>query len=258
MPGAAERNPRTTADLGVTPGFSRRQFLKRLGIVTGAAFMAALSLISACRRAVTTTNPVTSTYTNTNAVPSTQSSPTQASSTAPLPSSSEPGGTTANTSSTTIPAFSYVVPTEPPPLVPVPDTTCTVATDRLYSLNHVWVKLVSPGVVVLGITSPMVKALGEPHAMTLPDFGLRLAKDDPVCAIEGYKIATDIFTPVGGVIVQVNENLRDWLRGGNIQPIEYHPYTHGWIIAVRLSKTHELDELMDAQKYLAYLSKSKI
>lgn len=103
----------------------------------------------------------------------------------------------------------------------------------------------------------MVKILGEPHAMTLPDVGLRLAKDDPFSSIEGYKIATDIFTPVSGVIVQINDSLKDWLRGGNIQPIEYHPYTYGWIIAIQMNKPDELKELMDSKAYLALLSKGK-
>ncbi|RJO61853.1 MAG: glycine cleavage system protein H [Dehalococcoidia bacterium] len=216
-----EKETRTKADGIGVPKFSRRQFLQRLGITTGGAFVATLSLVSACKRAEPTT------------------------------------GTTSNTGTNTAPTFSYTVPAAPPPLVPVPGlSNCTVATDRLYTNYHVWVKLVSTGVVVLGITSPMVKILGEPHAMTLPDVGLKLAKDDSFSSIEGYKMATDIFTPVSGAIVQINDSLRDWLRGGNIQPIEYHPYTHGWIIAIQLSKPDELKDLLDSKGYLALLSKS--
>ena len=246
------RKTRKVADGTWIPKFSRRQFLQRLGITAGGAFVAILSLLSACKRAAT--NTVTNTNTNTTGT-TTSTSATPTTSTTPTSSIPVTTVTTSNTGTKTTATFSYTVPADPPPLVKVPDSDCTVATDRLYTDYHVWVKLVSSDVVVLGVTSPMVKILGQPHAMTLPDVGLKLAKDDSFSSIEGYKVATDIFTPVSGVIVQINDSLKDWLRGGNIQPIEFHPYTYGWIIAIQMSKPDELKELLDSKGYLVYLSK---
>jgi glycine cleavage system H protein len=259
-----EKEIRTKSDGFKIPKISRRQFLQRLGITTGSAFVATLSMISACKSTESTTGTKTNTNTNmtgttattTSAIPTTNTTTTSNTPTTnPTTTSSIPitTTTTSNTGTQTTAAFSYTVPPDPPPQVPVPDTSCTVATDRLYSVDHVWVKQVSADVVVLGITSIMVKLLGEPHEMTLPDVGLKLAKDDVFTSIEGYKLYADIFTPVSGVIIQVNPELQYWLRGGNIQPIEYNPYTYGWIMAVRLSNPNELKDLLDSKAYLARL-----
>jgi glycine cleavage system H protein len=248
-----EKEIRSKSDGIGFPRISRRQFLQRLGITTGSAFVATLSLFSACKP----TKPTIGTTTNTNitGTTTTTTSPTPTTNTTTTSSIPITTTTTSNTGTQATAAFSYTVPPDPPPQVPVPDTSCTVATDRLYSVDHVWVKQVSADVVVLGITSIMVKLLGEPHAMTLPDVSLKLAKDDVFTSIEGYKLYADIFTPVSGVIVQVNPELQYWLRGGNIQPIEYNPYTYGWIMAVQQSNPSELKSLLDSKGYLARLSK---
>jgi glycine cleavage system H protein len=246
-----EKEIRTKSDGLRFPKISRRQFLQRLGITTGGAFVATLSMISACKSTESTTG--TKTNNNMTGTTTTTTSTTPTTNTVITTGMPITNTTTSNTGTQTAASFSYTVPADPPPQVPVPDTSCTVATDRLYSVDHVWVKQVSADVVVLGITSIMVKLLGEPHAMTLPDVDLKLAKDDVFTSIEGYKLYSDIFTPVSGVIVQVNPELPSWLRGGNIQPIEYNPYTYGWIIAVQLSNPNELKELLDSKAYLARL-----
>lgn len=262
MPEKKARETRTEADGTGVPRLSRRQFLKRLGITISGAVVAFLALFSACKRAVPTTgtNPstnVTGTTTPASATPT----PTTTTTTTPISTSGTPTATvtttTSNTGTTTAATFSYTVPSAPPPLVQVPDSTCSIATDRLYTDYHTWVKLVSADVAVLGITSPMVLILGDPYNMTLPDVGLKLARDDSFSTIGGWKIIADIFSPVSGVIVQVNEGLRPYLRGDKIQPINSHPYTYGWIIAVQMSKPDELKDLLDSQGYLVRLSKGK-
>lgn len=135
----------------------------------------------------------------------------------------------------------------------MPDSACSIAADRLYSSDHIWVKKVSADIAVLGITSPMVLLLGDPYNMTLPDVGLKITRDDSFSTIGGWKIIVDIFSPVSGVIVQINEGLRPYLRGDKIQPIVFHPYTYGWIIAVQMSNSSELDDLFTPQRYLLRL-----
>jgi glycine cleavage system H protein len=265
MPEKDTRKNWTEADGPGGAKFSRRQFLKRLGITTGGAVVTTLSLLAACKSAepTTATNPNTSATGSTtpgSTAPTTSTLPAStAPTTNPTPTSSIPVTTVTPsiTGTKTTPTFFYTVPSAPPPFVQVPDSACSIATDRLYSADHMWVKVVSENVAVLGITSPMVLLLGDPYNMTLPDVGLKLAKDDTFSTIGGWKIIADIFSPVSGVIVQVNEGLRPYLRGDKIQPIVSHPYTYGWIIAVQMSKPSELDDLLDPLEYLPLLKKGK-
>jgi glycine cleavage system H lipoate-binding protein len=102
----------------------------------------------------------------------------------------------------------------------------------------------------------MVLILGEPWDMTLPEVGLKLVKDtDVFTSISGWKIFADFYSPVTGEIVLVNEGLRPYLRGDKLLPIVYSAFSHGWIIAVRLSKPEEINDLLTPQGYLERLGK---
>jgi len=213
-----KENRENKANIRVTK-FSRRQFLKRVGITAGGAVIASISLTSACKSSGSTT-----------------------------------ATTTTDTPITT--GLYYVPPTTLPPFIIVPGTECKVATDRLYSRDHLWVKSVSTNIVVIGITAPMEKILGEPFKIALPAAGITLARDDDFGTIEGFKISADLISPVSGKVVQINEYLKTWMfQGQIIEPVVNDPYNTGWMIAIQLSTPDELETLLTAQQYSALVAK---
>jgi glycine cleavage system H protein len=167
--------------------------------------------------------------------------------------------TTSTTATSTPPAsttgFDYIPPTDLPPLVAVPNSSCQVATDRLYSFEHVWVKNIGDNVVILGITTSLVEILGEPYKMTFPEVGQVLEQEGGFGEIEGYKVSADLITPVSGEVLQINTFLKASSGGAVMQPVETDPYNSGWMIAVKLSNPGELDGLLTPQGYIQRLGK---
>ena len=237
--------------------FSRRQVLRRLGVTVGSGIMTTLALMAACKNAGQTTTTIPGTAT---------SAATTKPTTSPVATSvpTTPAATTPTTPATTPPAstapattgFNYLPPTTPPPLVDVPDSTCKVATDRSYSIEHIWVKTVEPGVVILGITTTMVEILGEPFKMTFPEVGKSVEKNDGFSEIEGYKVAADLISPVSGKVIQANTFLGTFSETHVMEPLINDPYNTGWMIAIKLSKPQEVSELLTWQSYIQRLGKA--
>jgi len=137
-------------------------------------------------------------------------------------------------------------------MLPVPGTSCFVATDRSYSADHIWVKSLSNNIVVIGITASMVEILGEVFQLSL--FQTPLSLGEAFGTIEGYKISADLIAPVSGVILQTNSPLLVPAgTGGNIDQITNDPYNSGWIIVVQLSNPNDLKSLLTPQGYVNLL-----
>jgi glycine cleavage system H protein len=153
-------------------------------------------------------------------------------------------------------AFNYVPPNSPPTLLAVPNTSCQVAADRLYSIEHVWVKSVTTEIVVLGITTTFVEILGEPYKMTFPNVGQVLTRDGGFGEILGYKVSADLITPVSGAVIQINTFLKGFSGTAVMEPLGVDPYNSGWMIAVQLSNPEELKSLLTPQDYVKRLGKS--
>jgi glycine cleavage system H protein len=99
----------------------------------------------------------------------------------------------------------------------------------------------------------MVEILYEPYSLSLPEVGQSLARGDTFGTIEGYKMQTDLLSPVTGVIIEVNEDVRQQGRGGQggyIALVNGDPYNSGWMIVVQLIKPEEINDLLTAQSYL--------
>ena len=133
--------------------------------------------------------------------------------------------------------------------MPVPDSTCTVATDRKYSIEHIWVLALENNVCILGITTTMVQILGEPYKMTFPDVGRVLARDEDFSSIEGYKLNADLLSPVSGKVLQINTFLRSFSGAHVMPPLLDDPYNTGWMIAVEMTRPEELTDLLTPQGY---------
>lgn len=118
-----------------------------------------------------------------------------------------------------------------------------------YSKEHEWVRQEGDDVVTIGITDHAQEQLGDLVFVELPEVG-NVHKSGAECAVvESVKAASDIYTPVSGEVVAVNEMLAD-----TPENINDAPYSDGWIFKVKLSDSGELDALMDADAYSAFVA----
>jgi glycine cleavage system H protein len=115
--------------------------------------------------------------------------------------------------------------------------------DLRYSREHEWVR-VTGTVARVGITDFAQDSLGDVVFVQLPDVGLDVVKGASVSEIESTKSVSDVYVPVSGAVVTVNEALVE-------QPelVNQDPYGAGWMFDVELSDPGEIDDLMDAAAY---------
>jgi len=116
-----------------------------------------------------------------------------------------------------------------------------------FTEKHEWVK-VDGDIAAVGISDYAQKELGDVVYVELPVVGDTLEQGDACSNIESVKAVSDIYSPVGGEIVEVNEDLED-----APETINKDPYGDGWIFKVRMDDPGQLDDLMDAAAYDEYL-----
>lgn len=116
-----------------------------------------------------------------------------------------------------------------------------------YTKEHEWLR-VEGDTAYAGITDYAQDALGDVVFLELPDVGRELSAGDAFGVVESVKAVSDLYSPVGGKITEINEPLVD-----EPEILNEDPYEKGWIIALKLSDLSELDQLMDAAQYEAYV-----
>jgi glycine cleavage system H protein len=119
--------------------------------------------------------------------------------------------------------------------------------DLLYHPEHDWARI-DGDVATFGITWHAQDALGEVVFFEPPAVGSLVTKDEPYAEIESVKAVSDVFAPLSGEIIEVNEAL-----GERPEQINEQPYADGWLVRVRLSDPSETEELMDAATYVGSL-----
>lgn len=117
--------------------------------------------------------------------------------------------------------------------------------DVKYTNDHEWIK-VEGDTALIGITTYARHALGDLVYLELPETGRTLAKGDNFAVVESVKAASEIYTPVSGEIVEVNDALQD-----NLDDLK-EDISKGWIIKVKMSKADEAAALMDKSSYEKY------
>jgi glycine cleavage system H protein len=115
--------------------------------------------------------------------------------------------------------------------------------DLKYHEEHDWARI-EDGEATFGITWYAQDALGEVVFFDPPEIGAQVTKDDSYAEVESVKAVSDVFAPLSGEIVAVNEAL-----GESPEKINEDPYGDGWLVRVRLSDLSEADSLMDADAY---------
>ncbi|MGA0266801.1 MAG: glycine cleavage system protein GcvH [Lysobacterales bacterium] len=116
--------------------------------------------------------------------------------------------------------------------------------DLKYTQSHEWVSREANGNVRIGITDHAQEALGDLVFVELPAVGDETDQGDSVAVVESVKAASDIYAPVTGEVVAINEDLED-----DPGLINNDPYGDGWLYEVALSDESELDDLLDAEAY---------
>ncbi len=120
--------------------------------------------------------------------------------------------------------------------------------DRKYSKEHEWIKLEDGSKGVMGITRYAQDQLGDVVYLDLPPVGTRLAQLAKLGEVESVKAVSDIFSPVSGEIVEVNQELTD-----HPELVNEDPYHKGWILGIEIEDVSELDNLLTSDEYEAYL-----
>lgn len=120
--------------------------------------------------------------------------------------------------------------------------------ELLYHSEHDWARIEGE-TATFGITWYAQDALGEVVFFDPPRVGAQVSKDQPYTEVESVKAVSDVFAPLSGEIVGVNEALAD-----SPETINQDPYGEGWLIRITLSNPSEAESLMDAETYEASLS----
>ena len=119
-----------------------------------------------------------------------------------------------------------------------------VPEDLAYTAEHEWVAELADGRLKIGITDYAQDALGDVVFVELPEPGAQLAAGDEAGVVESVKAASDIYAPVGGEVLEINESLED-----SPENVNSDPYTDGWFFRLRIEDPSELENLLSAEDY---------
>lgn len=121
--------------------------------------------------------------------------------------------------------------------------------DLRYTRDHEWLRLDADGqTATIGITDFAQGELGDIVYVTMPDVGATFAAEETFGNVEAVKTVSDLFMPLSGTIVEVNEALND-----TPEAVNSDPYGDGWLVKVTLADPSELDALLSADEYAAHV-----
>jgi len=121
-----------------------------------------------------------------------------------------------------------------------------VPADRKYARSHEWLRTLADGVVEMGISDHAQQALGDLVFVEVPAVGRTLQQGEACAVVESVKAASDVYAPVAGTVVAVNEALAQ-----SPELINRDPYAGGWILRLKLGPQPAAPDLLDAEAYAA-------
>ncbi len=119
-----------------------------------------------------------------------------------------------------------------------------VPNELKYVASHEWIRVESDGTVTVGVTDHAQDLLGDVVFVELPGAGTELSTGDEAGVVESVKAASDIYAPLSGEVIEINEDLEE-----SPELVNSDPYGDGWFFKLKLSDTSELDDLLDADGY---------
>ncbi|RUO36107.1 glycine cleavage system protein H [Aliidiomarina shirensis] len=121
-----------------------------------------------------------------------------------------------------------------------------VPNELKYASSHEWIRSEGDGVYTVGISEHAQELLGDMVFVELPEVGDNVAAGDDVAVAESVKAASDIYAPIAGEILSVNEELED-----SPELVNSDPYGDGWLFKIKADDESELESLLDAESYAA-------
>ena len=118
-----------------------------------------------------------------------------------------------------------------------------VPNDRKYTKEHEWVQL-EDGIATIGVTDFAASELGDIVFVEMPEVGDEVNAEETVGSIESVKAVEDLFVPVSGEVVEINQDI-----DATPELVNSEPFDGGWLFKVKLSDESEMDKLMDAAVY---------
>lgn len=122
-----------------------------------------------------------------------------------------------------------------------------IPNDLRYTKDHEWIRL-DGAAAVIGITEFAVEQLGDITLIEAPQKGAKVNAGDAVGTIESVKAVSDLYSPISGTVVEINEDLND-----APEKVNADPYGEGWMLKIKPADPGELDKLLDASAYGAHL-----
>jgi glycine cleavage system H protein len=127
-----------------------------------------------------------------------------------------------------------------------------IPSDLKFTKEHEWVGLDNDQIATIGITDFAQESLGDITYVQLPKEGEEIRKNDPFGVVESVKAVSDLYAPVTGRVVEVNQPL---LNAPEL--INEDPYNDGWLIKVEMKETSDVDDLMSAEDYKGYVEEQQ-
>lgn len=124
-----------------------------------------------------------------------------------------------------------------------------VPTELKYTRSHEWVRTNDDGTVTVGITDHAQEQLGDMVYVEVPEVGQEVVRNDACAVVESVKAASDVYAPVGGEVVEVNEDLAD-----NPDAVNRDAFGDGWIMKLEPGDAGQIEGLLDAAEYEAFVA----
>ena len=119
-----------------------------------------------------------------------------------------------------------------------------IPSDLKYATSHEWVRNEGDGTVTIGITEHAQGLLGDMVFVELPEVGDKVTTGDDIAVAESVKAASDIYAPVSGEVVEINEDLED-----SPELVNSDAFGDGWMFKIKLDDAGELENLLNAEGY---------
>lgn len=124
----------------------------------------------------------------------------------------------------------------------------SIPSELRYAKSHEWTRDNGDGTVTIGITEHAQEALGDVVFVELPEVGTQLSSGDEFGVVESVKAASDLYSPVTGEVLEVNEALED-----SPESINESPYGEAWIMKLRLDNPEDLEALLTSDGYKTFI-----
>lgn len=124
----------------------------------------------------------------------------------------------------------------------------TIPKELKYTATHEWVRNEGDGIYTIGLTEHAQDLLGDMVFVELPEVGSNVDTGDDIAVAESVKAASDVYAPITGEIVEINEELES-----SPESVNSDPYGDGWLFKIKATDPGELDGLLDAEAYQAVI-----